>query len=149
MTFNVQDFLNQTVSESNSTEIEQVPPGTYQACLEKIEAKQYPRKDDPSKVSFKCELQWSILDDAVLSDLERDKVIVRQDFFLDINESGRISTERGKNVSLGRLRVALGLNDTGQVFSLNDAVGRCAQVLVKQDLYKDKMYSKVYEVSKI
>lgn len=55
------------------------------------------------------QLPWSILDDAVKTQLKRDTVIVRQDIWLDVGPDGKtLLTSEGTNVDLGRIRLALG-----------------------------------------
>jgi hypothetical protein len=49
---------------------------------------------------------------------------------LDLDPNGGLDMAEGKNVGLGRLREALGLNDPTESFSFNMLPGRMAKVRV-------------------
>jgi hypothetical protein len=62
----------------------------------------------------------------------RQLVNVRQGIMLDLTPDGGVDTTEGKNVPLGRLRAAVGLNDPSVEFAFNQLPGRMAKVKVSQ-----------------
>ena len=54
-----------------------------------------------------------VLDEKPKLELGRDTVIVNYDVILDLDDAGGLATGEGKNISLGRLREALGQNTDG------------------------------------
>lgn len=148
--FNPADFLNTEVSEANSTKRELCPAGMHLAVIDKIEARPWTKKDDPTKSGVTLEVTWSIQNQEVLTALDQDKVTVRQGVMLDFNEAGGLDTGKGKNIGLGRLREALGLNVPGVPFVFNQLVGRMANVVVQHEVDKadaEKVYDRVQMVA--
>ena len=151
--FSPEQFLDMQVTESNSTELIPIPIGDYLAIADKVEVKQWAKKDDPSVSGLKLQITWAIDDQAVKELLGRDKVTIRQDIMLDLTDGGTLDMGKGRNVGLGRLREAVDLNIPGQAFSFTMIPGRMAKVSVKQRL-DDKVtppaiYSEVGGVAKV
>lgn len=111
-TFDPDAFLNTQTTEANETHYTPVPGGDYKGVISDLKLR-------TPKESVIAELYWQLLDvpDAVLKEFGREKVIVRQSVFLDI-ENGVLAQGKNKNVQLGMVREALGLNTAGQPFSL-------------------------------
>ena len=130
--FDPDTFMDQEVSEGNSTERLLCPPGVYSASVEEVK---FSNGEKEGKEWVMMSLKWSIDDPSVLSELKRDKVTVRQSFFIDLTEDGGISTEKGSNVQLGKVRKALGLNE-GR-FSPRMLMGQMALVEVVHRAQKD------------
>ena len=80
------------------------------------------------------DVHWSIDDAGVKEATGRDDPQVRQSIFLDIDANGRLDVSKGRNLQLGRLREALGLNTPGIPFKFADISGKVARVLVKHRL---------------
>lgn len=135
MSFDPSSFLNQTTTEANDTKIIPCPAGEYLALADKVDIKTWQKKDG-SASGLKLEILWEIQDDSVRQFLDRDKVTVRQDQMLDVLETGNpdnpymLDQGKGKNVGLGRIREALGLNAPGEPFSFSMIGGRLAKVKV-------------------
>ena len=129
--FDPNSFLNMSVDQSNSTVAVPVPVGEYIAIIDKVDARPWQKKDDPSKAGMAIDILWSIDDAGVKALLERDKVTVKQGIMLDVTPEGGLDMGKGKNVSLGRLREAVDLNQAGQPFSFMMLPGRMARVRVK------------------
>jgi hypothetical protein len=68
---------------------------------------------------------------------------------LDINDAGNLDMSKGRNVQLGRLREALGLNTPGQAFSFQMIPGRAAKILVKQRVEGEDIFADVKGVVKL
>lgn len=129
MSFDADSFLNAAVSGSNSTKIIPCPQGEFFAVIEKIGARQGQSKDGTSTF-VSLDVTWLIEDDGARQACGREQVQVRQSLFLDLDPQGGVDMSEGKNVGLGRLREALGLNGNGEAFSFNMLPGRTAKVQV-------------------
>lgn len=123
-------LLEQEVSEPNSTQFEQCPEGEYLARLDDFElatAEWEDKKTGQPRSAPTLRITWHILDEGVKAQLKLDPVKVQQDIFLDVDEAtGSLSTDKNKNIMLGRIRQAVGLNEPGQSFSLNMLKGSSA-----------------------
>lgn len=149
--FDPNQFAEMTVSEANSTVSIPVPAGEYLAVAEKVEIRQWTSTKDPSKAGLTCDITWNIDDPNVKALLERDKVTVKQGIMLDLTDSGGLDMGKGKNVGLGRLREAVGLNAAGQVFGFKMIEGRIARVSVSHRTDPNdsaKIYAEVKAVAK-
>lgn len=150
MTFDVNSFLESSTTEANSTERQLVPAGEYTAFIEKVDARQWTSKADPSKSGITLDITWNIDDEAVKQTLGRDKVTARQGIMLDITDAGSLDTGKGRNVGLGRLRTAVNLNEPGRPFAPSMLQGRPAKITVTHRADpKDpqKMYDEVTTVT--
>ena len=141
-TFNPDSFLNTSVSEPSSTTFTPVPEGDYTASVKEIK----PRSTDSGKAIL--DVTWAI-DDAAVADITGMKnPSVRQSIFLDITDAGGLDMGKGKNISLGRLRDALGQNNPGQSWQPGMLVGGVAKVTVKHRMYEDQIFTDVKGVVK-
>ena len=131
MTFDADSFLNSAVSGANSTKVVPCPIGEYPAVIDKISARQWQSKDG-TKTGVALDVSWSVEDDTAKATTGRDIVNVRQGIMLDLTPDGAVDTAEGKNVALGRLRAAVGLNDPSVEFAFNQLPGRMAKVKVSQ-----------------
>ncbi len=148
MSFDPSLFLDSQVTESNSTSTIPVPVGEYLAVVEKVDARQWTKKDDPTVSGIALDITYSISDANVLALLGRDKATVKQGIMLDMTDAGGIDFGKGKNVGLGRLREAVDLNVPGQPFAFSMLVGRMAKVNVAHRLYNDAIFADVKGVAK-
>lgn len=149
-TFDPNLFLDQTTTDSNSTVSVPVPAGEHEAVIDgDPEVRSWQGKKDPSKSGLALDITWAIQDPAVLAELERDKATVRQSIMLDLNASGGLDTGKGKNVALGRLREAVGLNTPGKPFSFRMLAGQIAKVKVEHRVEGDQIFADVKGVAPI
>jgi hypothetical protein len=127
--FDADSFMNSVVSDANETRIVPCPVGEYPATITAIE----PKTGSTEKG------QWASLnvtvaiegDPTVKQITGLDKKLVRGSVFLDLNDAGTgLATGPGKNVQLGRLREAAGLNVPGQPFQPSMLLGRSIRVRV-------------------
>jgi hypothetical protein len=147
--FNPEQFLELQVTDANSTKSTPCPVGEYIAIVESVKARQWTKKDDPSIGGMAVDIVWSIDDAGVKQALERDKVNVKQGIMLDLTETGGIDTGKGKNVGLGRLREACGLNEPGRPFAFSMLTGRMAKVRIKHRVDGDNIYGEVDAVARV
>lgn len=147
--FSPDQFLDMQVTDANDTKIVPVPVGEYNAVISEVKVVSWQKKDDPSVAGLKLQITWELDSPEVKALLQRDKVTVRQDQMLDLTESGGLDMGKGRNVGLGRLREATGLNTPGQPFSFTMLTGRMAKVSIKHRVDGDTIYSEVKGVAKI
>jgi len=150
--FDAEQFLDQSTDQSNDTVLIPVPVGEYTAVIEKVTARQWVAKDDPTKTGVTLDITWEIDSPEVRELLGREKVTVRQGIMLDLTETGNLDMGKGRNVGLGRLREAVDLNIPGQPFSFNQLPGRVARVSTGQRADKNDptvLYSEVKSVAKL
>lgn len=129
MSFDPQSFLDASITDAMDTKIIPCPQGEFLAVIEKIAPRQW-TSGDGTKAGIALDVTWMIDDQGVKDFLGRDTVTVKQQVFLDITDDGKLETGTGKNVGLGRLRDALGLNEPGKAFSFNMLPGQMAKVVV-------------------
>lgn len=147
-------FLNQKIDKPSETSFIPVPVDDY-LCMIPVGGVQPPREivgKDGNK-SVIIDLNWEI----VSSDKNYKKVcehtgmespFVKQSIFLDVdydsegNATG-LSEGIGKNIQLGRLREAVGLNKPGKDFSFKHLEGATATVKVEHRVVGEDTYAQV------
>lgn len=147
--FSPEQFLDMQVTESNDTRTIPVPVGEYTAVAEEVKCRQWQSKKDPSMAGLTLDITWSVDDAAVKELLGRDKVTVKQGIMLDLTDAGGLDMGKGRNVGLGRLREALGLNTPGQPFSFMMVSGRVAKISVSHRIDGENIYAEVKGVAKM
>lgn len=112
MSFDASKFLEQSTDKAMQTSMSPCPEGEYLAQVEKVEA--FPVKDRETQQvrsdAFRLQLTWDILDQELLESIDRKGITVRQSIFIDLDEDGSFADGKDKNVSLGKLRDAVGQN---------------------------------------
>ena len=146
--FDPETYLNATTTESASTSMEPCPEGDFSATVKSADIKTWESKKTGTS-GIKLSLVWDIDDQAVKESLGRTSLTCRQEFFLDLTDSGTIDYGKGKNISLGRLRDALGLNESGQPFAFSMLPGRAAMVHVQHHLDGENIYDEVKRVARL
>lgn len=149
--FDPNTFASMTFTESNSTEFMTVPVGRYPAVCDSRKVDSW-KSGDGEQSGLKLILMWSVQDPAVLKEMGRDKVLVKQEMMLDMTETGGLAFGKGQNVILGQTREATSLNKPGESFSFDMFVGRTAQIEVghRADKNKpDRIYAEVKAIAKL
>jgi len=146
MSFDPNTFLNATFTEENDTKVIPVPAGEYLALAEKVDVKSWSSKDGSSS-GIKLEILWDIQDDNVKALLGRDTVKCAQQQMLDLTDTGALDMGKGKNVGLGRIREALGLNKPGEPFSFGMIQGRMAKVVVSHRTAGEDIYAEIKKIA--
>lgn len=148
-TFDPTTFLNQSFEGSNDTKIVPCPAGEYLGIADKVEIVPWASRDG-TKSGLKAKILWDIQDDNVRQLVGREKVLAPQDIMLDLTEDGNLDMGSGKNIRLGRLREALGLNNPGEAFSFGAVQGQMATVNVKHRTGEnpEDVYAEVDRVAK-
>lgn len=131
--FDPDTFLDSFTEESNETERVLIPAKVYAAYIEDVGIRHGEKESGDPWVQLV--LKWVIEDADVQAALNRDKVVLTDSLFVDLNEDGGIATGVNKNLQLGKLRKATGKNE-GR-FSPRDLVGARALVDVKHTVNKE------------
>lgn len=151
--FDANDFLNSTIAESNDTVLLNPPDNMsgegYMIIADKVACRAWQGKADPSKSGLVLDITWLIEDEGVKEFCGREKVQCRQSVMLDLNESGGLDLGKGKNIGLGKLREALGMNVSGQPFSFGMIQGRIAKGFVQHRVEGDNIYAEIKRVGKM
>jgi hypothetical protein len=146
MTFDPATFLNQSFDEALDTKVVPCPVGEYLGLAEKVEVKPWAARDGSSS-GLKVEIVWDIQDENAKAVTGRDPVRVRQQQMLDLTDTGQLDFAKGKNVGLGRIREALGLNTPGEPFSFAMIQGRMAKVKVSHRASGEDLYDEVKAIA--
>ena len=147
--FSPEQFLDMQFDQANDTKVVPVPVGEYLAVVKEVKIRPWQSKADPSKAGVALDLQWTIDDDGVNSLLGRDEVNCKQGVMLDLTEAGGMDMGKGRNIGLGRLREACGLNTPGQPFSVTMLTGRMARVKIEHRTDGENLYAEVKAVTKV
>jgi hypothetical protein len=148
--FDPQAFLTQQTDGTMDTRFDPVEVGDYTAVITKVDTRQFQGTKDPSKTYTSMDVTWDIESPEQKAKLGRDTLSVRQSIFLDLNGSGGLDTGKGKNVQLGRLREATGLNTPGRPFTPNDLIGKMAKVnVIHRPGPNDDIFAEVKAVAKM
>lgn len=148
-TFDPAAFMQTQFQGANDTQFQPCPVGEYPAVIDKVTPREWTSRKDPTKSGVALDILWSIDSPAVAETLGRDKVMVPQGIMLDLTAAGGLDTGPGRNINLGRLREAVGLNDPSRAFAFGDFVGKVARVKVTHEIYNDAPFAKVTAVSRL
>jgi hypothetical protein len=124
-TFDADAFMQQTVDGPLETEYKLVPVGEYQnAYIEDFDSKALQLSEgDSAKTGkaysfLKFSLPFKITDDPkIMNEIGMDTARVYKELNLDRTDSGGIATGPNKNVELGRIYEAAGLNSGNAALS--------------------------------
>jgi hypothetical protein len=143
--------MNETATNPLDTQVEGCREGEYQMVADSVDFEAIQGKKDPSKTYPRLTIQWNILDEAEKARLGRDKVTCRQQFLLDVNESGRLDWGKGRNVRLGQIFDAMGMNDgTGSIGRIMGGPMVRGRVVVNSNPNDpERKYSEVVRVAKL
>lgn len=114
-TFDPDSFLNEAVDGALATTFEPIPEGEYLAVISSGEKAITVRQTE--KGSTILDISWEIQDAELAETLGRTTLSVRQSIFLDMTPNNTLDRGKGKNVTLGRVRAALGQNDPSKPWS--------------------------------
>jgi hypothetical protein len=131
--FDATQFLNATFNEANATSLPPVSAGEHIVLIDAApEFKTFAitRGDragqDLNKVSFPLRV--------VAPGQADDGRQLRFDAILDLTPQGGLDFSKDKNISLGRIRTACGLNVAGQPFGFGMFVGKQLRAVVTHEV---------------
>lgn len=139
--FDPQAFMDTTTEQANDTTIAPCPEGEWPATASDVVIKTGTSQKNGEDWA-RLDVKWEIVGAEANTITEREKIIVTQGIMLDINGSG-LDMGKGRNIGLGRLREALGLNAPGTPFSPRMIIGRSAKIAVKHREYEGKVFDDV------
>lgn len=133
MAFDASAFMNSVYNDANATKMKPVPEGEYVGQIQPINEKSIvggtsQKGNDWARLDLMIEIAG---DPRIKEALGVDKRQVRAGIMLDLTESGGLDFGEGRNIKLGRLRAATGLNTPGQPFSWNQFGGKLVKFAVK------------------
>lgn len=146
-TFDAANFLNTVYTDSHATQYVPIPEGIYPAMTGVPNVVNGNSKKD-GKPWFRLDLPLIIDDANVRELLGRDEVRSKFSIMLDV-ENGALANGPGRNVQLGRLRDALGLNEPGQEFTLQMLGGRSCKAAVSHRAHPDRQGEVIAEVNEL
>lgn len=147
--FDPATFMDATIDQALDTKIIPIKSGEYPGVAAKVETRGWTGKADPTKSGVALDVTWELESPEQTTATGREKLNVRQSIMLDITEQGGLDVGKGKNVRLGALRDALGLNVAGQPFNFRMIEGRRAKVKVGQRVDGQQIFNDVDGVTKL
>jgi len=144
---NPEEFLSSSIEGKLSTALIPVPEGEYQAAISAISLRDftYKKGDKAGMTGYALDITWELADSSIAEIIKRDAKI-RQSMILDMSGQG-LDMSEGSNISLGRVRDAVGQND-GSAWSPNQLIGAVAIVKVDQRVDGEDVYNDVKRVRK-
>jgi hypothetical protein len=128
--FNPDTFLSTETQSANATTYVPVPEGEHQAMIKTIK----PRVLTDGRAVL--DVTWAVDSDEARAETGMAEPTVRQTLWLDTTEQGGLDFGKGKNVQLGRLRDALGQNQSGKPWAPGMLVGGVAKIKVAHSIDK-------------
>jgi len=126
-TFDPEAFESIVIDQANEVKMTPVPEGDYTAMIDKVRIKSVTVKKgarEGQEIPILEVLHHIQDEDGKLKKLlNLDKVVVRQDIWLDV-ENGALAFGPNQNVGLGRIREATGLNKPGKAFTFKMLEGQ-------------------------
>jgi hypothetical protein len=144
-TFNPEQFLNATIDTALDTSVVPCPEGEYLAMISgDPDFRSVARKDGSGDIAILV-IKWDIQSEIAKAATSRNPLIVRQEIMMDTTEGGGLDLGKGKNIGLGRLREAVGMNVPGKPFSFRDLPGKMATVKVTHRAGGEKNPDAIYD----
>jgi hypothetical protein len=148
--FDPDRFMNQSFDAPNDTTMIPCPAGEWVGLTEEPVLKEIVSKK--TGISYpQLTINIAIDDPAVTEKTNRKPTKVRFQSLLDLNEAGDLDMGPGKNIALGRLREACGVNRPGQRFNIRDLAGKTVKARVSHrpdDSDPSVVYDEVKAVTK-
>ena len=132
-TFDPDLFLGGEMKGGFDTSYARVSPGEYSAMIDDVKVRKINTEEGERAV---MDVTWLILDEDVKKETELERPTCRQGFFLNVNDKGGLERGKNKNVGLGRLLEALGI-DQGSKWSPQGLKGSVAIVRIEHKPNKD------------
>lgn len=146
-------MLNVDVDAAMDTKVALAPEGRYKWQITNVELKKFEAKEPGKKDSFRLELtceadanQLAPTGEKVADLIGRDKFIARYSGWADLTEDMKWELGTGKNVALGAIREATGLNTPGQPFRLGMLKGQVFSGDLKYRVDKEDSEKKYGEI---
>ena len=128
--FDPNTFMSAETSQANATKYVPTPEGEFTASIKEIK----PRVISDGRAVL--DVNWIVDDEQARVETGMAEPMVRQTLWLDITESGGLDFGKGKNVGLGRVREALGQNQSGKPWAPGMLIGGVAKIKVTHSIDK-------------
>lgn len=129
--FDAQSFINSTLTDANSTRLKPAPVGEYTGVIQPIDSNSFASGDKDGKPWARMNVLVEVTGDPRIKEaLGLDTKVIRGSIMLDVTPAGTLDMGEGRNISLGRLREATGLNVPGQPFSPTMLGGKVVKIVV-------------------
>lgn len=141
MTLNTEEFLQTTTGDQLDDHLDPCIPGEWLFIAGKpsIASFTYKQGEREGETGYRMVLPWSCQAQEVLDALDRERVTVTQSVLLDLTDDGTgLDMGKGKNITLGQIRTALGQNEAGREWSPAMIEGQPAVLKIVADTYNDK-----------
>lgn len=124
-------------TETLSTSVTPIPAGEHNAQIEDYKFSPGTSKKD-GKSYMALDITYRFFDDngALTMLLGREPKLTKS-IFLDVSPQGGLDMSKGKNISLGKIREALGQNVPGQPWALPMIKGGALKLLITEEPSKD------------
>lgn len=105
-------LLNAPTGGPLSTKIEACPEGEFKLVVDDSD-KAFKIHEVKTRDGLRqiLNVSFKVLDDDIRTKLGRENIFVPMKIWLDLDAAGNLDMSRGKNIGLGRLMEAFGLND--------------------------------------
>ena len=144
-TFDPDLFLGGEIEGGFETSYERVPAGEFSAMIEDVKVRKINTENGEQAV---MDITWLILDEEVKKETELERPTCRQGVFLDVNKKGGLERGKNKNVGVGRLLEALGM-DKGAKWSPEGLKSSTAVIRVEHKPNKDDPENPYANVTKV
>jgi hypothetical protein len=121
--FDVSVYENAVIEGSSETKAVPIPEGAYQGIVDKVRIKAI-KVDGAEKPVLEVIYELTNTSEDLKKLLNRDKILVRQDLWLDLTEQGAVAMGPNQNLGLGRLREACNMNDAKRKFAFKMLEGQ-------------------------
>ena len=114
--FDPAEYETMTLEGANEVAFTPIPDGEYKALVDAVKLDKITTKNGESLV---LRVTWDLFEagEELKKALNKDKITIRQDIFIDLNEQGGVAFGPNQNVRLGQLRQELGMNDPKKKFA--------------------------------
>lgn len=145
MTIDVKQFLNtKFTGGANATVRKAIPIGEWKAVVDDVKLETFPGKKDPTKTYLRCTMFYRILDEKVLQEMGREKVIAVDGWLVDLTEGGDIDFGTDRNIDLGRVREATDCNKPGDEWSFPGFKDKIVKIKMVPDNERFKLNPDLY-----
>lgn len=114
--FDPAEYENMALEGANETVFTPVPDGEYPAIIDQVKVDKIQRKDGTTAIVLNVTYDLFEAKDELKKLLNRDKVTMRSQIWLDLTDTGSIAFGPNQNVKLGQLRHELNMNDPKKPF---------------------------------
>lgn len=146
---NTEEFLQTTTEGALDDHLDPCPPGEWLFIAGKPSIASFVFKsgEREGETGYRMVLPWACQAQEVLTQLDRERVTVTQSVLLDLTDDQTgLDMGKGKNITLGQIRTALGQNEPGSDWSPAMIEGQPAVLKIKGGIYEERATAEVQAV---